>query len=60
MVSYGFDTYMNVWCLEVWNINLIYKISITRPFKARLEGHQYVIESCKFMKGSPNLVSVDI
>ena len=50
LLSYGFETNINVWCPEV---------SITRAFIGKLEGHSSLIVMCKFIPSSPNCISVD-
>lgn len=40
LLSYGFETNINVWCPEV---------SITRAFIGKLEGHSSLIVMCKFI-----------
>ncbi|EGR28930.1 hypothetical protein IMG5_166500 [Ichthyophthirius multifiliis] len=50
LLSYGFDYHINIWCPEV---------SITRPFIGKLEGHSSLVQICKFMDFSPNVISVD-
>ena len=50
LLSYGFETYINIWCPEV---------SITRPFIGKLEGHSHLVCICRFMDKSPNVISID-
>lgn len=50
LLSFGFDTYINVWCPEV---------SITRAFIGKLEGHSSLVVQCKFIPLTPNVITVD-
>jgi WD40 repeat protein len=50
LLSFGFENYINVWCPE---------ISLTRSYIGKLEGHNNIIVACKFIKNSPNCVSID-
>jgi FOG: WD40 repeat len=50
LLSYGFETHINVWCPEV---------SKTKSYIGKLEGHSNTIVACKFIPSSPNCVSVD-
>jgi WD domain, G-beta repeat len=50
LVSYGYETHINVWCPEV---------SPSQAFIGRLSGHAYTIVCCKFIPAAPNCVSVD-
>lgn len=50
LLTFGFENYINVWCPE---------ISKTRSFIGKLEGHSSIIVSCKFIPGSPNVISID-
>ncbi|EGR30073.1 hypothetical protein IMG5_143010 [Ichthyophthirius multifiliis] len=50
LLSYGFQNHINIWCPE---------LSITRPFIGKLEGHSHLVQNCKFMEKSPNIISID-
>jgi WD40 repeat protein len=50
LLTFGFENYVNVWCPE---------ISKTRAFIGKLEGHSTIIVACKFIPGSPNVISID-
>lgn len=50
LLSYGFETHINVWCPEV---------SLTRSFIGKLEGHTSTVVCVKFVPKSPNCISTD-
>ncbi|EGR31708.1 hypothetical protein IMG5_103520 [Ichthyophthirius multifiliis] len=50
LISVGFEQYINLWCP---------KMSITRAYIGKLEGHSSLVILCKFITNSPNIVSID-